>query len=1178
MASTLKTFEPFTGTSEEDVNKWIKKTLMKTELFNLGEHETKIMVLLLLKGTAEEWLIDHSQLKMLPLLEILKQLAARFTTQVSTEKILERFLKREEVTSVEEYEAMLQDASTLFMRESINGASIIKLVIKKTPTNIQSILYLLSQTTANWQEFRAKASEVTWLGFETGASVNALSYQKTDRRPRPKRRFFCKQHGENNSHPTEKCWSLAKPSGNSKQERAVFSLEEDDYQEDNNKLTSNYFSKNPFYKKISIEGRKEHTALIDTGADISMIHQSNLPKNAKIIPKMVKVRAANGETMSLTSKAQQIKAKIGETNFTFNPIITTTNPKFTIIGADALQDNPEIFREIDLTKSYPETRERLYISSVAQLKEEEVFKSRYKEMFKTEIDQMTLCSMGEHSIETIDSAKGVYSGARRIPINYESQINEEIKKLERLKIIELSNSKWCSAIVPVSKPDGTVRMCIDYRNLNQITIKDQYPLPRIDEILEALRQSSVFSTLDATSGYYQLAMKKEDKHKTAFNYKGKMYEFQRMPFGLCNAPATFQRAMDQIFEQESWKFVIPYLDDIIIFSKDMEEHKKHLEIVFGKLKAAGIALNENKCKLFRDEIKILGNIVSLNKVKPDPEKVKAVREYNLPITIKQLRSFLGLANYVRDFVPNFAHIADPLTNLLKGKEMSSEKKIEWNEASISAFEAVKNAITNVTFKAQPDFKKKFILITDASSVAIGAVLAQKDEYGKEQMLAAYSYKLNEAQRNYSVTDGELLAVVKGIDHFRHYLVGKEFELRTDHQALEYMWTTQDPTSRLLRWSLKLQEYKFKITYIKGETNVADGLSRPIEEKVGISVLQEVDNPQDRKQILEEYHKITGHGSSNTMKFLIRQKYKWKAMFKEIDQHIKTCETCIKSGEPNINTKNRIIETTRPNELWEIDLIGRIQDEKGGNKFIFVAIDHHTKWVETAILASKDAISTGILVKRLIIEKHGIPLRILTDNGLEFNNNHVMAMARQYGISWEFSSPNHHQTVGAVERVNQTLMNKLKKLTEFGKLSWEKALSRATLGVNLSFNRSIGTAPYLLKYGTIPNLEIDKKLGIQETREAITDLLQNRKTVFDKYAPKAIQKGMRQLKLELNVGDRVLIFKEPLKDKFIQKWWPGYIIKEIVQPAAYIVTRNGKDLRLNQAYVKLDTSQGGGEMS
>lgn len=227
----------------------------------------------------------------------------------------------------------------------------------------------------------------------------------------------------------------------------------------------------------------------------------------------------------------------------------------------------------------------------------------------------------------------------------------------------------------VSKPDGSLRICIDYRALKKITIKDKYPLPRIDKILDNLNSVKFFSTLYATSGYYQIAMAERDKEKTAFAWRNELYDFNRMPFGFCNAPATFQRYMDKVFRKKLGIFVIPYLDDIIIYFKSIEDHKDYLKLVVNRLKSAGVRLNKKKCHFFKTKIKVLENIVTEGCIKPDPGKVKAIREYPAPNTIKELRSFLGTVSYCRRFIVDYALIVAPLNNLLKGKTRRSTKRI-----------------------------------------------------------------------------------------------------------------------------------------------------------------------------------------------------------------------------------------------------------------------------------------------------------------------------------------------------------------------------------------------------------------------------------------------------------------------------------------------------------------------
>ncbi|KAF9762442.1 Transposon Tf2-11 polyprotein [Nosema granulosis] len=320
------------------------------------------------------------------------------------------------------------------------------------------------------------------------------------------------------------------------------------------------------------------------------------------------------------------------------------------------------------------------------------------------------------------------------------------------------------------------------------------------------------------------------------------------------------------------------------------------------------------------------------------------------------------------------------------------------------------------------------------------------------MISAFSKNLDKAQLNYSVTDKELLAVVKGIENYRHYLLGAQFILRTDHKALAYLWETKNPCSRILRWSLKLQEYSFNVEYIRGCTNVADACSRELCLNVRrVEGTHELTDRQ-KKDVLRDYHETSEHGTANTMKFLLDGRYKWKGMIKDIKNFVKQCGICARSGGERTNTKNRMILARGPNDIWELDLIGRIPT-KNGNKFVFVAIDHFSKWIETKVIPNKSERTIIECIKELILQKHGTPNRIITDCGLEFKKRGVQALAEKEGIEWNFASPAHHKTVGCVVRVNQTLWNKVRKICNFGRSSWEKAVPLATYTVNISFNRA-----------------------------------------------------------------------------------------------------------------------------
>lgn len=1007
----------------------------------------------------------------------------------------------------------------------------------------------------------------------------------------------CVLHGDGR-HNTEECFTLKKlrEKGIRMIDKVEKELEQNTSSEVENEvelnkktgiysLFSNVLMENPFKIKARI-GDKYFPTLLDTGADISLVHLNFLPKDFVIKTQRKydqSFKSASGGHINIVGTVKNLPVYIDNKLFLIEAFVTKDKPEYIIIGVNILLRHPDLIKKI-INDSHPTNtinKIDMKINNLSQTFNQEnviaTFLKKYESVFNSEISQDRLCTSIRHEIN-LHEGRPFREYNSRIPVHWDEEINMEIKKLQKNGIIKESTSPFCSRIVPVRKTDGTLRLCIDFRTLNSHTIKDSYPLPRIDEILDSLAGATYFSILDMTSGYSQIAIREEDSHKTAFAYKNGLYEFTRMPFGLCNAPGTFQRAMNTIFKEILGVFVIPYLDDIIIFSKTEAEHIQHLEIVFGKIKAANLTLNKNKCSFLKKEIKILGNIVSQRIIKPDPQKIHAIKNYNKPKNIRELRAFLGLCNYVRHFVKKFAQISQPLTDLLKGESKRSVKIIIWNQNIENAFSKLKNCILTSTYRHQPDFTKKFILTTDASEKAIGACLSQQDEEGNENLIYTFSKIMDKAQMNYSVTDKELLAVVKSVEYFRHYLVGKTFELRTDHKALEFLKSAKHTSGRFLRWSLKLQEYDYECVYIKGEENKADGLSRYVNSCCTSQKTKDkritIHKNDEKNLIISEYHIKTGHGSPNNMKFLIREKYFWEGMFNEIENFVKGCITCQKNGGERIQTKNKIIRTERPNQLWQCDLIGRLTSHDGSNKFIFVAVDHYSKWVEAKIINRKTGIEIKEAIEDLIIKKHGIPETLLTDNGLEFRNSHITDLSKKYKFTIQNNSPGNHKTMGLVERTNQTLFHKLQKLSNYGEDPWEDYLQAANDAVNISFNRSINTSPFAFKYGKHPLLNIDKRLRVTVNKKDISNLHQQKDKLFESYALRDIQKGKRRCSADFKIGENVLVFNKEMRSKLESKWEDGYKIEGIVSEDAFLVKRGKKIYRVNKKQIKRDFRERG----
>ncbi|KMQ84177.1 reverse ribonuclease integrase, partial [Lasius niger] len=575
-------------------------------------------------------------------------------------------------------------------------------------------------------------------------------------------------------------------------------------------------------------------------------------------------------------------------------------------------------------------------------------------------------------------------------------IDAEVRTMEEEGVIEPSTSAWSSSVVLVQKKDGSHQFCIDYRKLNAASEKDAYPLPHIDATLDKLRGARYLSTLDLKSGYWQVPLAPESRPVTAFTVPGRgLMQFRVMPFGLHSAPATFQRLMDTVLGPELEPHVLVYLDDIIIASNTFEDHLRHLT----------------------ESFKYLGHIVDRHGIRTDPDKVSAITGWPTPTTLRKVRQFLGVASWYRRFIADFSAIAAPLTRLTR-------KRVRWTEVEEAAFVRLKEALTIAPVLACPDFTRPFMLQTDASTHGLGLVLTQQLSEG-ERVIAYASRTLNAAERNYSATELECLAVIWGIRRMREYLEGYRFTVVTDHQALRWLQRLETPTGRLGRWMFELQQHDFDIRYRKGDLNqVADALSRTPEVNAvarGIScrwyrrVLADVraqpanypdydvrdghlyrhllhdldfrETPaedqwkrcvpkEQRPDLLRRYHDDPASGHLEVAKTLARiaQGYYWPGMFREISRYVRSCPNCLAHKVSQQRPAGTLHSTpvAAPWQQAALDLIGPLPRSTQGYSWLPTIQDRFSKWMELVPLRRATAENLVRAVTQRLVYRHGCP--------------------------------------------------------------------------------------------------------------------------------------------------------------------------------------------------------------
>jgi len=721
----------------------------------------------------------------------------------------------------------------------------------------------------------------------------------------------------------------------------------------------------------------------------------------------------------------------------------------------------------------------------------------------------------EHAITLQEGSGPVNLRPYRYSFVQKNEIERLVREMLESKIIQPSVSPYSSPVLLVKKKDGGWRFCVDYRALNKATIPDRYPIPVIEELLDELNGAAVFSKLDLKSGYHQIRMKMSDIEKTAFKTHQGHYEFLVMPFGLTNAPSTFQCVMNDLFRPFLRKFVLVFFDDILVYSPDVESHIQHLESVLELLRQHQFYANLKKCSFGQTKVSYLGHIISKDGVAADPAKIATMVNWPLSKSITELRGFLGLTGYYRRFVRNYGQTARPLTELLKKKAFGC-----WSAAATDAFQALKSIVTSLPVLALPDFTKEFTIETDASGVGIGAVLSQE-----RRPIAFLSQAFSSQGRIKSVYERELLAIVKAVSKWKHYLTNKEFIIKTDQRSLRHLLDQKAISSVQQRWAAKLLGLNYSIEYKPGvENKVADALSRRPHEGELLMLTLEAPNFLDKEevlkqvkadaelgqilerlekgekapegymlrnglllkdgrvalpagsslitQVLERFHNsaIGGHeGALKTYQRLLKEVY-WRGMRQDVVKYITRCQVCQENKYSTLSPAGLLAPLPIPKQIWSdisLDFVEGLPKSKGFNS-ILVVVDRLSKY--SHFIGLKHPFTARTVAEsfiREVVRLHGFPETMVSDRDRVFLSHFWSELFKLQGASLHKSTAYHPQTDGQTEVVNRCLETYLRCFTSRRPASWAQWLPWAEYWFNTSYHSSTKHTPFMAVYGREP---------------------------------------------------------------------------------------------------------------
>ena len=866
---------------------------------------------------------------------------------------------------------------------------------------------------------------------------------------------------------------------------------------------------------------------------------------------------------------------------------TDTIEKFLLeqrVGLKIFQHNKP------LSNMKNETKKRLAINNCV-----DQIKRQYNDVF-------TGCGKTERMVHKIDvsSNRLIRHKTQNIPVHWREDIANHINELQQLGIIEESKSEYRSRIVPIKKKDGSVRLAIDYRDLNKISNNDAFPMPKIKDILFKLSKAKIFSKMDLKRGYYQIPMEENSKKYTAFAFNNKLYQFKMMPFGLVAAPQTFQRLMESILGHLD--FVECYLDDVIIFSENEQKHRQHLDQIFNILREENLKLNEEKCQFYMKEIDYLGFSIKKGHRTILASNKQKLLQFPRPSNQNEAKTFIGLAGYYRDLIKDFAKMCKPLYYC------SNQKKFRWLHEQEEAFNQLKEVIKKNPTVMIPDMSLKFTVTTDASDSAMGAVLSQTINNVKTPV-DFFSRGFNDTQKRYSTYEKEATALIQALKYWQYLLIGKPFILETDHKPLKWLLSKKDCNGKLGRMVLKLADFQIEnIEHIKGTENVlADTLSRLqvnciagsqddsqpddvinrdrnnfryqngrwyfVDSSSGTESLRiYIRNENEREQILKTVHDNGHFGVFKCMEE-IRKRFWWPGWKRQVKHIVSTCPRCEQYKENTERTRLPMITSQAEPNNWRrlgIDICGPLQTTNDGNKYILVLQDYASKFVVAKPVAT---ISSTVVIEwlRQVFQDFGWPQIILHDCGAQFQSEQFKRFASENRIELEEATVAHHQTNGMVERIIRTIETII-RVSANDHNNWDRTLPEAIAAYNGSRHYSTSMSPFKAMYGRDMTTQLDRRYGIVHNTEDMGILRERRLARHGQAQEHQKDQYDRKTKVEpIQIGDRVLwhLVEATMgsSKKFNRRWKGPFIAAEMNYPNIKIEDRNGNFRWIHHNHIK-----------